>query len=131
MSFPKRPFRTVLYLFLGLAIFVSLVALFDPRWREALPFTLGYCAFLAIFAVGLVCLKFRHLLLLIFAGLAFMLLGLAGYAVLMQSETSTEPGKQWIRTALYFGYGTGLVALVFSCWGWVRYFREAKPVDGN
>lgn len=129
--YPKRPFRAVLFLFLGLATFVSLVASFDPRLREAWPLALGYCAILAIFTIGLIRLKFRYLALLIFAGLTSILLGLAGYFVLMQSETSTEPGKQWIQASLYFGYGTGLVALVFSCWGWVSYFKEAKPGEGN
>ena len=125
--YSKRPFRAVLFLFLALATFVSLFAPFEPRLRGAWPLALGYCAILAVFTVGLIRLKFRYLALLIFSGLTSMLLGLEGYFGLMQSETFTETGMRWIRASLYFGYGTGLVAMVFSCWGWISYFKEAKP----
>lgn len=122
---PQRPVRATFVTFVILAAFVGAVIPFDERMRGAWPIAFGYCALLAVAAIGLAHFSGRALLLLLGVPAAIALApAVVGIALIFRSGGSLDSGRAWLHVSLYLFYALGGWSIFLVIRGWLQYFAK-------
>jgi hypothetical protein len=90
----------------------------------------GYCALLAVAAIGLAHLSRSALLPLVAAVFIMLIPGAVGVWLTMNSHGSIDSGMIWLRVSLYLSYAVGVWVIFFVIRGWSLYFKK-PPGDSS
>lgn len=83
----------------------------------------GYCALLAVAAIGFVRLGPMALLKLVVSALVAVIPGAVGVKLAL-SPLSSGAGMVWLHISLYLFCAVGVLALFFVVRGWSLYFKK-------
>lgn len=129
MNQTKRPFRLVMFLFMGMAALFVVGILFLPEYAAWFILVWGlFCALLMLMSlviIGLVLLLPSRVVWWWLYSEALPLLGVAAFSLLIISGRDT-----FLQTWPWSAYGVFallagwlLAGLVIASWGWLRYIR--------
>ena len=124
-KYPKRPVRAALIAFIILSAFVSAFIPFDARIRNVWPFAFGYCALLAVAAIGLVRLGRRALLLFGVPTAVALAPGVIGFALMLRPGGSLDSGGVWLQVSSYLFYALAGWGICLVIRGWSLYFTQS------
>lgn len=126
-TYPARPLKATLIVFVAISAFMSVFLPFDSRLRDHWPLVYLYGALLAISSVGLARLGRRAMRLLLISIAIAAIPAAIGFAIFFGNRASFESAAAWFQISLYLIYLVGALGVAMVALGWLLYFRAPNP----